>query len=233
MVEAVSLSRDPVGQLSFQKAMAQKTMLRTSLERTGPTYTYKVVLLGSTSVGKSSLAYRYVKNDFKESLPTVGCSFFTKILNLDVATIKLEIWDTAGQEKYQSVCHLYFRGAHAALLVYDITDEETLSRAKLWLRDLEKEFLPDEIVMALVGNKIDLAAEREVTTEEGEEFARTKGLLFMETSAKSNHQVKDVFMAMAQELLRREQEKTSAPSPHRGSTVELEDSRGRTKCCQL
>ncbi|NXG59023.1 RAB17 protein, partial [Hemiprocne comata] len=211
--------------------MAQMTMLRTSLEKTGPTYTYKVVLLGSTSVGKSSLAYRYVKNDFKESLPTVGCSFFTKILNLGVATIKLEIWDTAGQEKYQSICHLYYRGAHAALLVYDITNEETLSRAKLWLRDLEKEFLPDEIVVALVANKTDLAAEREVTTEEGEEFARTKGLLFMETSAKSNHQVKDIFMAMAQELLRREQEKTSPPCPPRGSAVELGDSRGRTGCC--
>ncbi|KAM4669810.1 ras-related protein Rab-17 isoform 3-T3 [Amazona ochrocephala] len=168
--------------------MAQKEVLGTPPEGIHPTYPYKVVLLGSTSVGKSSLAYRYVKNDFKESLPTVGCSFFTQMLNMEVATVKLEIWDTAGQEKYQSVCHLYYRGAHAALLVYDITNKETLNRAKLWLSDLEKEFLPDEIVIALVGNKVDLAAEREVATEEGEEFARTRGLLFMETSAKSNYQ---------------------------------------------
>ncbi|XP_063197352.1 ras-related protein Rab-17 isoform X1 [Chroicocephalus ridibundus] len=176
--------------------MAQKAMPGTSPEGIRPTYMYKVVLLGSTSVGKSSLAYRYVKNDFKESLPTVGCSFFTQTVNLEVATIKFEIWDTAGQEKYHSVCHLYYRGAHAVLLVYDIAKKETLNRAKLWLRDLEKEFLPDEIVIALVGNKTDLAAEREVATEEGEEFARTKGLLFMETSAKSNHQVNDIFMAI-------------------------------------
>ncbi|XP_074450683.1 ras-related protein Rab-17 isoform X2 [Larus michahellis] len=213
--------------------MAQKAMPGTSPEGIRPTYMYKVVLLGSTSVGKSSLAYRYVKNDFKESLPTVGCSFFTQTVNLEVATIKFEIWDTAGQEKYHSVCHLYYRGAHAVLLVYDIAKKETLNRAKLWLRDLEKEFLPDEIVIALVGNKTDLAAEREVATEEAEEFARTKGLLFMETSAKSNHQVNDIFMAIARELLQREQAKASAPSPHGRSTVELGESGARTGCCQL
>ncbi|XP_061235077.1 ras-related protein Rab-17 isoform X1 [Neopsephotus bourkii] len=215
------------------QGMAQKEVLDTSLEGIHPTYPYKVVLLGSTSVGKSSLAYRYVKNDFKESLPTVGCSFFTQMLNMEVATVKLEIWDTAGQEKYHSVCHLYYRGAHAALLVYDITNKESLNRAKLWLRDLEKEFLPDEIVIALVGNKVDLAAEREVTTEEGEEFARTRGLLFMETSAKSSHQVNDIFTAVARELLQREQEKARAPSPHARSTVTLGESRVRTGCCRL
>ncbi|XP_014807197.1 PREDICTED: ras-related protein Rab-17-like [Calidris pugnax] len=111
--------------------------------------------------------------------------------------------------------------------------KETLNRAKLWLRDLEKEFLPDEIVIALVGNKMDLAAEREVATEEGEEFARTKGLLFMETSAKSNHQVNDIFMAIAQELLQREQKKASASSPHGRSTVDLGESGVKRRCCQF
>ncbi|NWH82576.1 RAB17 protein, partial [Piaya cayana] len=209
----------------------QETMPSTSLEGINPNYIYKVVLLGRTSVGKSSLAYRYMKNDFKESLPTVGCSFFTQTLSLEGSTIKFEIWDTAGQEKYHSVCHLYYRGAHAALLVYDITDKKTLNQAKLWLTDLEKEFLPDEIVIALVGNKTDLAAEREVATEEGEEFARTKGLLFMETSAKSNYQVNDIFMAIAQELLQREQKKAHTSPPSTWSTVDLGESRARTKCC--
>ncbi|NXF06540.1 RAB17 protein, partial [Smithornis capensis] len=210
---------------------AQKRMPGTSLEGSHPTYMYKVVLLGSMSVGKSSLAYRYVKNDFRELLPTVGCSFFTQTLHLEEATVKFEIWDTAGQEKYHSVCHLYYRDAHAALLVYDIANKATLNRAKLWLEELEKRFLPDEIVIALVGNKTDLAAEREVTTEEGEEFARTKGLLFMETSAKSNYQVNDIFMAIVQELLRREKEKASTPSSHGRSTVNLEESRARMRCC--
>ncbi|NXB29496.1 RAB17 protein, partial [Eulacestoma nigropectus] len=210
--------------------MAQTVTPGTSPEGPRPSYMYKVVLLGSMSVGKSSLAYRYVRNDFRELLPTVGCSFFTQTLNLDEATVKFEIWDTAGQEKYQSVCHLYYRDAHAALLVYDIANKQRLSRAKLWLEELEKRFLPDEIVIALVGNKTDLA-EREVTTEEGEEFARTKGLLFMETSAKSSHQVNDVFMGVVQELLRREKEKASKPSSHGRSTVDLRASGARTRCC--
>ncbi|NXB97659.1 RAB17 protein, partial [Orthonyx spaldingii] len=211
--------------------MALTVIPGASSEGPRPSYIYKVVLLGSKSVGKSSLAYRYVRNDFRDLLSTVGCSFFTQTLNLDEATVKLEIWDTAGQEKYQSVCHLYYRDAHTALLVYDITDKQTLSRAKMWLEDLEKKFLPNEIVVALVGNKTDLAAEREVTTEEGEEFARTKGLLFMETSAKSNYQVNNVFMAVVQELLRREKEKASNLPPQGRLTVDLRASGVRTRCC--
>ncbi|XP_017684060.1 PREDICTED: ras-related protein Rab-17 isoform X2 [Lepidothrix coronata] len=165
--------------------------------------------------------------------PWAVSSFFTYTHNLESATVKFEIWDTAGQEKYQSVCHLYYRNAHAALLVYDIAKKETLKKAKLWLEELEKKFLPDEIVIALVGNKTDLAAEREVTTEEGAEFARTNGLLFMETSAKSNHQVNDIFMAIVQELLRREKEKASAPSPHERSTIDLKEGTPKRRCCWL
>uniref|UniRef100_A0ACB8GFN6 Ras- protein Rab-17 n=1 Tax=Sphaerodactylus townsendi TaxID=933632 RepID=A0ACB8GFN6_9SAUR len=130
-------------------------------------YVFKVVLLGNSSVGKSSLAYRYVKKDFRDSLPTVGCSFFNQCVTLDATTIKLEIWDTAGQEKYHSVCHLYYRGANAALLVYDIARKETFEKAKMWLSELEKEFLQSEIIIILVGNKLDLSAEREVTMEVG------------------------------------------------------------------
>ncbi|XP_062434807.1 ras-related protein Rab-17 [Rhea pennata] len=217
------------------QGMAQRAVPKavpgTFPDRILPTYIYKVVLLGSTSVGKSSLAYRYVKNDFKKSPSTMGCSFLTQTLCLETATVRLEIWDTAGQEKYHSVCHLYYRGAQAALLVYDITRKETLARAKLWLQELEKEFLHDEIVIALVGNKTDLAAEREVTTEEGEEFAKSKSLLYMETSAKSNYQVNEVFIAVAQELVAREGEKAAAQHP---APTDLQEPGGSgPQCCKL
>nr|XP_019596505.1 PREDICTED: ras-related protein Rab-17 isoform X1 [Rhinolophus sinicus] len=149
---------------------------------------FKLVLLGSGSVGKSSLALRFVKDDFKSILPTVGCAFFTKVVDVGTASLKFEIWDTAGQEKYHSVCHLYFRGANAALLVYDITSKDSFCRAQQWLKDLEKEFLPGEVVVMLVGNKVDLGEKREVTFEDGKEFAERQNLLFMETSAKLNHQ---------------------------------------------
>ncbi|XP_067405904.1 ras-related protein Rab-17 isoform X2 [Emydura macquarii macquarii] len=206
-----------------------------SMDRHHPqqSYIYKVVLLGCSSVGKSSIAFRYVKHDFKESLPTVGCSFFTQLVCLETATIKLEIWDTAGQEKYHSVCHLYYRGANAAVLVYDIAKQETFARAKIWLRELEKEFLHDEIVIVLVGNKTDLAAQREVTFEEAEAFAKSKSLMYMETSAKSNYQVTEVFMAIAQELLKQEQQKESALQPQswKKSRVDLQEPSSQTKKC--
>uniref|UniRef100_A0A8I3WH47 Ras-related protein Rab-17 n=1 Tax=Callithrix jacchus TaxID=9483 RepID=A0A8I3WH47_CALJA len=157
---------------------------------------FKLVLLGSGSVGKSSLALRYVKNDFKSILPTVGCAFFTKVVDLGTSSLKLEIWDTAGQEKYHSVCHLYFRGANAAVLVYDITRKDSFHKAQQWLKDLQKELQPGEVLVMLVGNKTDLSEEREVTFEEGKEFADSHKLLFMETSAKLNHQVSEVFSAV-------------------------------------
>ncbi|XP_027731034.1 ras-related protein Rab-17 [Vombatus ursinus] len=196
-------------------------------------YVFKVVLLGSSSVGKSSLAFRLIKNDFKEILPTLGCAFFTQMMEIDGSALKLEIWDTAGQEKYHSVCHLYFRGANAAVLVYDIADKDSFRRAQNWWKELENEFQPEEIVVILVGNKTDLEASREVTLEEGKAFAESKKLLFMETSAKLNYQVTEAFIAVARELLRREEE-NGGQSQQRSPSVDLkETARARKgKCCQ-
>ncbi|XP_012665885.1 ras-related protein Rab-17 isoform X2 [Otolemur garnettii] len=157
-------------------------------------------------------------------------AFFTKVVELGVSSLKLEIWDTAGQEKYHSVCHLYFRGANAALLVYDITRKDSFHKAQQWLQDLEKEFPPGEVVVMLVGNKTDLSEEREVTFEEGQEFAESKRLLFMETSAKLNHQVSEVFSAVARELLRRR--KREGPAQARDAAVALSGGPMRqVRCC--
>nr|XP_020043160.1 ras-related protein Rab-17 [Castor canadensis] len=190
----------------------------------------KLVLLGSGSVGKSSLALRYVKHDFKSVVPTVGCAFFTKVVDLGASSLKLEIWDTAGQEKYHSVCHLYFRGANAALLVYDITQKDSFHKAQQWLAELEKEHPVGEVVVMLVGNKTDLGEQREVTLQEGKEFAESKNLLFMETSAKLNDQVSEVFSTVAQELLRREKvRKSHTPG---NEAVDLNEGPARqARCC--
>ncbi|XP_053453656.1 ras-related protein Rab-17 isoform X1 [Nycticebus coucang] len=191
---------------------------------------FKLVLLGSGSVGKSSLALRYVKDDFRSILPTVGCAFFTKVVELGVSSLKLEIWDTAGQEKYHSVCHLYFRGANAALLVYDVTRKDSFHKAQQWLQDLEKEFPPGEVVVMLVGNKTDLSEEREVTFEEGQEFAESKRLLFMETSAKLNHQVSEVFSAVARELLRKHNREGQAQGRDAAVALNMGPMR-QVRCC--
>ncbi|XP_043318015.1 ras-related protein Rab-17 isoform X2 [Cervus canadensis] len=192
---------------------------------------FKLVLLGSGSVGKSSLALRYVKNDFKSILPTVGCAFFTKVVDLGASSLKFEIWDTAGQEKYHSVCRLYFRGANAALLVYDVTRKDSFCKAQQWLKDLEEEFHSGEVVVMLVGNKTDLEEEREVTLEEGKEFAESKGLLFMETSAKLNYQVTEVFSAVARELSRREESKEGQRRRRDAPLTLSERPSLRGRCC--
>nr|XP_001091918.3 ras-related protein Rab-17 isoform X3 [Macaca mulatta] len=205
---------------------------RTPQPRAAPSQprAFKLVLLGSGSVGKSSLALRYVKNDFKNILPTVGCAFFTKVVDVGTASLKLEIWDTAGQEKYHSVCHLYFRGANAALLVYDITRKDSFLKAQQWLKDLEKELHPEEVLVMLVGNKTDLSEEREVTFQEGKEFADSQKLLFMETSAKLNYQVSEVFSAVAQELLQRDDREGQALQAD--AAVALNEGPARqAKCC--
>ncbi|XP_029789404.1 ras-related protein Rab-17 isoform X1 [Suricata suricatta] len=191
---------------------------------------FKLVLLGSSSVGKSSLALRYVKNDFKSLLPTVGCAFFTKEVGSGAASARLEIWDTAGQEKYHSICHLYFRGANAALLVYDITKKDSFLDAQRWLRDLEREAPPGEVVVMLVGNKTDLGGQREVTFQEGKEFAESHRLLFAEASAKLNHQVTEVFSAVVRELLRREERKSQAQTGDRGLALTGAPA-GQARCC--
>ncbi|XP_014319610.1 ras-related protein Rab-17 [Myotis lucifugus] len=197
----------------------------------GQPHVFKLVLLGSGSVGKSSLALRYVKNDFKSILPTVGCAFFTKVVELGATSLKFEIWDTAGQEKYHSVCHLYFRGANAALLVYDITSKDSFHKAQQWLKDLEREFLPGEVVVMLVGNKTDLSEEREVTFEEGKEFAESQSLLFMETSARLNHQVTEAFSAIARELLQRAERKEDQTRRGGARLALNQGPMGRAKCC--
>lgn len=212
--------------------MAQAGGLPQASTASGQTYVNKLVLLGNSSVGKTSLVLRYLKENFSSVLPTVGCAFFTKVVDLGSSSLKLEIWDTAGQEKYHSVCHLYFRGANAALLVYDITRKDSFHKAQQWLEDLEKEFQPGEVVVMLVGNKTDLGEEREVTFQEGKEFAESKNLLFMETSAKLNYQVSEVFTVVAQELLKIAGDKGSS-SPQKGEAVVLNQGSAvrRSQCC--
>lgn len=123
---------------------------------------FKLVLLGESAVGKSSLVLRFVKGQFHEfQESTIGAAFLTQTVCLDDTTVKFEIWDTAGQERYHSLAPMYYRGAQAAIVVYDITNEESFSRAKNWVKELQRQASPN-IVIALSGNKADLANKRAV-----------------------------------------------------------------------
>ncbi|KAK3028326.1 hypothetical protein RJ639_037788 [Escallonia herrerae] len=151
------------------------------------------VLLGDMGTGKTSLVLRFVKGQFFEHQePTIGAAFFTQILSLSEATVKFDIWDTAGQERYHSLAPMYYRGAAAALVVYDIASMDTFARAKKWVQELKRQGNPN-LVMALVANKCDLEPSREVETEEGLQYSQDNDMFFIEASAKAALNVNELF----------------------------------------
>jgi Ras-related protein Rab-5C len=164
--------------------------------------TAKIVLLGETAVGKSSIAARFVRDEFVANHEsTIGAAFLSHTVELSEGNVKFEIWDTAGQERYRSLAPMYYRNAVAALVVYDITAHDSLRRSKEWMKELKR--TSDNIVIALLGNKVDLDKEgkRVVSTDEGKALADEEGVFFFETSANTGTNVKDAFVAVAKKIL--------------------------------
>jgi len=161
---------------------------------------YKLVLLGDTAVGKSCLVVRFVRDEFFEfQEPTIGAAFLTSTVDLDDTKVKFEIWDTAGQERYRSLAPMYYRGAAAAIVVYDITSKDSFAGAKTWVKELQRRGAPDCII-ALAGNKSDLEDQRKVDKQEAEEYAENEAIIHMGTSAKTSMNVQDLFIAIAKRI---------------------------------
>ena len=161
---------------------------------------YKLVLLGDTAVGKWCLVVRFVRNEFFEfQEPTIGAAFLTSTVDLDDTKVKFEIWDTAGQERYRSLAPMYYRGAAAAIVVYDITSKDSFAGAKTWVKELQRRGAPDCII-ALAGNKSDLEDQRKVDKNEAEEYAENEAIIHMGTSAKTSMNVRELFTAIAKRL---------------------------------
>ncbi|XP_043812246.1 ras-related protein RHN1 isoform X2 [Manihot esculenta] len=158
--------------------------------------------------GKTSLVLRFIKGQFfDQQEPTIGAAFFTQILSLAEATVKFDIWDTAGQERYHSLAPMYYRGAAAAIVMYDISSMDTFIRAKKWVQELQRQGNPN-LVIALVANKSDLDSKREVQNEEGEQSAQENGMFFIETSAKNAYNINELFYEIGKRLAR-----THSPKP--------------------
>jgi len=164
-------------------------------------YLFKVLLLGDTDVGKSSLILRYTEETFNSKLVnSIGVDFKMKKKEIDGKIIKVQIWDTAGHERFRSITYSYYRGANAIIIVFDITDKKSFLSITEWLKQIEKH-AKENVFKFLVGNKSDLSEERKVTYEEAKEYADEHDLPYIETSAKEGININELFESSIKSFL--------------------------------
>ena len=164
---------------------------------------FKCVLLGDSTVGKTSMMTRLVQNAYTGyHEPTIGAAFRVKSLIVDEYTIKYEIWDTAGQERYRSLAPMYYRGASIAVVVFDITDKQTFERAKAWIAELERNMTSiQDVTIGIAANKCDLNDKYDIDMDEVKEYAEEKNAVLMQTSAKTNINVTQLFEEIGMVLM--------------------------------
>jgi Ras-related protein Rab-5C len=160
----------------------------------------KVVLLGATSVGKTSIIARAVAGFYYPGQePTVGTSFSVKTIPLPTRTVKLWIWDTAGQERFRTLGSLYYQGAQAVILVFSLAEEGTLTEAERWAGEVKERF-ESAPLLYLVGNKMDLTDKRVVPREDAVRVADKIGALYLEASAARDQNIREIFHSVAEHI---------------------------------
>ena len=212
----------------------------------------KVCLLGDSGVGKSSIALRFVSNEFRPySESTIGASFTSKTMDIpeeekddsntpehtkmespvNSRTVSFKIWDTAGQEKYHSLASMYYRNAAAAVVVYDIANSATFRALKMWVNEVRTNG-PKGVVLAICGNKSDLSDHRQVKREDAEDFAEKVGAFYVETSARDDVHVHDLFLEVGKRVLAgSEREPVRRGVAGTGVNLGLIEDTSSSKCC--
>lgn len=201
-------------------------------------YLFKIVLIGDSGVGKSNVLSRFTRNTFnQDSKSTIGVEFATRTIQIDNKAIKAQIWDTAGQERYRAITSAYYRGAVGALLVYDITKAVTFASLERWLKEL-RDHADSNLVIMLVGNKLDMGHLRAITTEDGRKFSTEQGLQFIETSALGNTNIDEAFQYTLKAILTCMSAKTfEASTPEQtvqlseSARIDITSSEPQNKCC--
>ncbi|CAG2171025.1 unnamed protein product [Oppiella nova] len=164
-------------------------------------FRFKVVIVGTYGVGKTSLMLQHFDRYFTDNpKTTVGVDFRQRKFHLNNTSVILEVWDTAGEEKYANIVQIYYRGAHAVVAVYDIKKKSSFVRALEYITEITSQAVPP-MVIALIGNKQDLSNEREVDYEMASKYASARNVIFMETSAKSNANVDQLFEMVSERLV--------------------------------
>ena len=189
---------------------------------------YKILLLGDSAVGKSCLLLRYCDEKFQDlHLATIGLDFRLKRINLENnKKIKVQIWDTAGQDRFLAITKNYYRGANGILLVFDITNLSSFEHIKNWIEQIKEE-APEKIIIYLVGNIIDCVNNRLISYEEGKKLAEEFGLKYYETSAKSNENVDSTFLDLIKEI---NSIYGDSENENYGTTINT-NKKGKKKCC--
>ena len=197
----------------------------------------KIILIGDSAVGKTNIMSKYLKGEFQENTKaTVGVEFGSKLFKIDNHTIKAQIWDTAGQEKYKAITGAYYKGSKGAFVVYDITRRDTFESADRWINDLKVTADP-KINIILIGNKCDLEDKREVLKEQGEEKAKSFDCAFFETSALKGDNIDKGFEMMVNEIFKKYGEETMEEDDfgtmEKGEDINLEKTNKVEKkgCC--
>ena len=165
----------------------------------GNDFLYKLLMIGDSGVGKSSLLLRFASDQFEDSyMTTVGLDFKIRTVEVDGKVVKLQMWDTAGQERFRTITSSYYRGAQGIVVVYGLDDKKSFENVKQWVEEIDR-YAGEGVVKLLVGNKCDVEA-RQVTREEAEKFAEELKMRYMETSAKTGENVEETFMLTAREI---------------------------------
>lgn len=184
-------------------------------------YMFKLLVVGESGVGKTCMLLRFADNKFEENfLSTIGVDFKVKEIVVDGKKVKLQIWDSAGQERFRNITASYYRNCSAIIIVYDITNHDSFDRVSKWVEDV-RGFVPDAPLL-LVGNKCDQEDQRKVTVEEGQKLADSLGFVFLETSAKTALNIDNVFIEISKTLIKQAQDKPQKQQPA-GKSVEIKN----------
>jgi len=164
------------------------------------TYTFKVLTIGDCGVGKSALNYRYANGTFQENSDRSGYDLLSKSTTVDNSACLVKIWDTAGQERFNTITASFYRGAHVIIIAFDLTNKQTYDNLQQWIQEADR-FGDKEALKLIIGTKSDLESEKMVNTDDAQQFCSQHGITFIETSAKTGHNVDYVFTTACHEML--------------------------------